>query len=215
MGTLKKHNAPFTQIPNKLLNDRELSLSCKGIYAFMMSKPDDWNFTIASMSKQLKEGQDAIKSALKALKESGWITYTKFNDGRGVYELNLDNTPKVENPHEGNPLQGKSTPISNKDSLVINIDTKQSKQSTIARSGLEQVLVDYRKSIKKPIKTVRGLDGLIKNIYQTAEKHNMRIDKVIETMMENEWQTIKPEYLANNNKQVNKPLLASDLNGAW
>lgn len=201
MNKIKKHQAPFTQVPNKLLNDRELSLSCKGIYAFMMSKPDDWNFTIASMAKQLKEGQDAIKSALKALKESGWIKYTKFNDGRGVYELSLDNTPKVENPHEGNPLQGKSTPISNKDSLVINIDTKQNKQSTIARSGFEQVLVDYRKSIKKPIKTVKGLDGMIRNIYQTAEQHSMRVDDVVRLMMENEWMTIKPEYLAGNKQK--------------
>ena len=52
---LKKQVVPFTQVSNNLINDKNLSLKSKGLYVFMFSKPQGWNFTIRSMSKQRRK----------------------------------------------------------------------------------------------------------------------------------------------------------------
>ena len=65
----KQGGIPFTQISNELLNDKTISLKAKGIYCFMFSKPENWNFTIGSMCKQLKEGNDSIANAIKRIKK--------------------------------------------------------------------------------------------------------------------------------------------------
>lgn len=86
---LNKKRPPFCMTPNDLINDINITAKAKGIYAFMDSKPEGWNFTIQSMSKQMAEGADAITGALKELKDSGWITYQRYSDGTGQYTLEV------------------------------------------------------------------------------------------------------------------------------
>lgn len=128
----KSRKQNFTTVPNELLNCMNVTLSAKGLYAFMFSKPDGWNFTIRSMTKQLKEGAAAISSSLDCLKEYGWLAYQKHRDGTGTYFLNWEpfehiravnqNTenqnqiePKLGNPNMGIPNMGKPKRISNTD----------------------------------------------------------------------------------------------------
>ena len=87
-NTIQKDLLPFTQIVNELLNDNRISFKAKGIYAFMFSKPNNWNFTIKSMAKQSKEGVNAIAEGLKELKQIGWVDYKKYPNGEGRYYLN-------------------------------------------------------------------------------------------------------------------------------
>jgi hypothetical protein len=108
--TIEKQVVPFTQIANEVLNSPELSFKAKGIYAFMMGKPDNWNFTIRSMSKQVSDGEKAIKSGIKELKELGYIEYEKHKDGTGTYHLKIHvgtvKHPKVRNGHKASqPLK--------------------------------------------------------------------------------------------------------------
>jgi hypothetical protein len=56
-------------------------------------------------------------------------------------------------------------------------------------------LIDYRIKIKKPLKTNAGLDGLIKSIKETAEYHNKTFSEIQQIMSENEWQSVKPDYI--------------------
>lgn len=114
---LNREIDPFTMVSNSLLNDKEISLSAKGLYAFMRGKPDGWNFTIRSMSKQMKEGQTAIGNYLRELREFGWIDYAKNSDGSGTYSIMASQAFK---PSYGNPDQGlcnmqKPSRISNTD----------------------------------------------------------------------------------------------------
>ena len=86
-NTLRKPKNPYGSSPRKLLEDRNISLKAKGIYAFMECKIDGWNFTASSMASQLKESRKTILVAMQELKANGWLTYHKNRDGSGVYEL--------------------------------------------------------------------------------------------------------------------------------
>ena len=98
-NTLRKPKNPYGSSPRKLLEDRNISLKAKGIYAFMECKIDGWNFTASSMASQLKESRKTILVAMQELKANGWLTYHKNRDGSGVYELigNYVISPKSEN----------------------------------------------------------------------------------------------------------------------
>lgn len=106
MAIIKKRKSKFTQVHNVLLSDSRLSLKAIGLFCYMFSKPDNWHFTIKSMSSQLKDGQNSIVTALKELKQFGYVKYNRCGDGTGEYYL--DDQPDKENqnliePHHENP----------------------------------------------------------------------------------------------------------------
>lgn len=57
----------YTQVDNELLNLDSVSLKAKGLYAFLCSKPENWNFSYRWLMSQLKEWEKSIRSALREL----------------------------------------------------------------------------------------------------------------------------------------------------
>lgn len=154
----KKHRINYSQISNSLLNDKTLSLKAKGLYSFMFSKPDDYNFTIRSLSKQLLEGQRAIMGTLQELRDKGWISYTKFPDGSGEYYLNenpnlhnsnLDN-PNCQNPNLHNSNLLKEQRINNTD---IYNNTDNNKKDTI---DFQKLIDYYNKVLNKKCRIIQN-----------------------------------------------------------
>jgi len=189
-NNINKAIVPFTQIANAVLNCKKLSFKAKGIYSFMMSKPDNWNFTIRSMAKQVKDGEDGIRSGLKELRDQGAIVYVKHTNGTGTYHLqNVVETPKREKPvkaiqHQNGeiprreiPLKGKSTRISNKEPLVIKIQ-----DSNKDSSAFEQFWNVYPKKKNKKkaqqIWTSRKLDSMADQLIN---------DVILKTQKDRSW----------------------------
>ena len=203
----QKQVIPFTQIPNSLLNDINLSLKSKGLYSFMFSKPNGWNFTIRSMSKQLKEGTDSIGNSLKELKKYGWVTYTKKTNGSGVYKLlyasNLTISPNTENPNLGNPNMGKPERISNTD---LNSNKDYNKISAKA-DGIDfnLLLMFINKSLNRKFRVInnkskaqykaRLKEGYTKEDIMLAVKNSIQDDFNKKT----NYKYLTPEYFSRGN----------------
>lgn len=112
MGKIKiNKGGNYTVISNHVLQNDNLSLKAKGLYAFMWSLPDTWDYSVSGLTKVLKEGRDAINEALKELEREGYLvrsilrTGGKFTDMD--YTLNEFPDPfrevhekKVEKPPE-------------------------------------------------------------------------------------------------------------------
>lgn len=118
---IQKRQSNFTQVSNDFLRDNNISFKAKGLFCYMFSMNENWNFTIKSIATQQKDGEASIISSLKELKEYGYITYQKHSDGSGTYFL--DDEPKLEKPSVENPNLGKPTPIK-KTQLTKNNNTK-------------------------------------------------------------------------------------------
>ena len=84
----------YVKIPNDLVNDITISWKAKGLFCHMASKPDHWNFTVASLASQFPDGKSAIFAAFDELKERGWITYIKRSNGQGKYKLQTSIEPE-------------------------------------------------------------------------------------------------------------------------
>ena len=105
----------YVKIPNELLNDPVISFKAKGLFCHMASKPDNFNFTVRSLSRQFPDGLKSVYSALIELKKRGWINYIKSGDGTGKYSLNTSlkpvASPDTDNgieaePNTGNGIKG-------------------------------------------------------------------------------------------------------------
>ncbi len=155
MNVIKKSEVPFAQIANIVLNDPNLTFKAKGLYAYMISKPDNWNFTIQSIASQVKDGKASIQAGIKELKESGWIKYYKYKNGSGVYWIRNDVVgfkPKPENRTKANESHIPKKPytenpdLENRDELVIKIDSNKDSINNIERGRFTQPTLEEVRS---------------------------------------------------------------------
>jgi len=89
-GSLRIKKAPFTMVVNNLLEYKELSLAAKGLYAFMYSKPDDWDFTIVGLASLLKESKNTVNKLMRELRSLGWVTYKRYSNGTVEYTIEIE-----------------------------------------------------------------------------------------------------------------------------
>lgn len=114
----KKEQVPFTQVANEVLNNPNLSLKAKGLYAYLYSKPEDWDFASLRISNESTDGRDSVRVALAELEAYGLLTRKKLTTGRMEYQIRKK--PVTDIPSVGKSVRRKSRPISNKEGGQIN-----------------------------------------------------------------------------------------------
>lgn len=68
----------FTTIDNGIFQDRRLTNSARGLLVLMLSLPNDWDFSVKGLVAICREGERAVKSALRELKELGYLKVNKL-----------------------------------------------------------------------------------------------------------------------------------------
>lgn len=98
-----KDKIPFTQVANGVLNDKRLSAKAKGLYAYLYSKPDGWDFAIDRIALDMTDGRKSINEGLKELEVLGFLTRKRQSDGRVLYVVHFPPIePNAQNGHEVN-----------------------------------------------------------------------------------------------------------------
>ena len=75
----------YTIMSNHHLIDPELSFKAKGLMSYMLSRPDNWDFTIEGLARQNKEGVDAIARIIRELEERGYVTRIRVRNQAGKF----------------------------------------------------------------------------------------------------------------------------------
>ena len=75
----------YTVMFNHHLLNPALSLKAKGLMSYMLSRPDDWDFTIDGLARLNKEGTDAIGRILRELEAQGYITRKRVRNKSGQF----------------------------------------------------------------------------------------------------------------------------------
>ena len=81
-------NQNYTVMSNHHLRDRNLSYKAKGLLSFMLSLPEDWDYSLAGLCSITKENRDDIRSILKELQEHHYVEIEKFRGDKGYSEYN-------------------------------------------------------------------------------------------------------------------------------
>ena len=59
--------------PKELLDSPKISLEAKGLYGYLQSRPQGWEFSLDGLAKQLKVDRKTLEKALEELKDSGYL----------------------------------------------------------------------------------------------------------------------------------------------
>ena len=78
----------YTIMSNFHLRDKNLSLKAKGLLSFMLSLPEDWDYSLNGLVSVSKESKKAIRSILKELKENGYLVVEQQREKNGCYKYN-------------------------------------------------------------------------------------------------------------------------------
>ena len=83
--TIEK-NKNYTIMSNYHLQDKNLSYKAKGLLSFMLSLPEDWDYSINGLVAISKEGVKAIKNILQELQKYGYLVIKKKQNEIGQFE---------------------------------------------------------------------------------------------------------------------------------
>ena len=103
-------------VANEVLNNPVLSLKAKGLFSYLFSKPDTWDFSADRIQNECAEERKTILRVLKELEEAGYLERQKLPSGRVSYYLKYSVEPKSHIGTETKRHGGKVVPISNTDS---------------------------------------------------------------------------------------------------
>jgi hypothetical protein len=170
MGKLiRKSN--FTQIPNSLILDEELSFKAKGVYAYLASKGDGWAFYISEIAKHSKDGKDSVRSALQELIDNKYLVRHKYNNkdtGQIEYNYEIFDTVDAKSPHRDlpqvvKPTLDKPAPINtiqynNKDTISTPVVPIEKQAETIYK--------EYPRKVAKP----NAIRAIIKQLKSGVDK---------------------------------------------
>jgi hypothetical protein len=120
--TGKKPNTGFTQVPNDLIANPELSGKAKALFMYLLSKPEGWDFNHKRIAYEFKEGEKWVRTGLQELEEFGFLEREKKHDGKVIYHFHFDNSqvPKKSTGQNGNQTKwqpGKIGTVSNTENL--------------------------------------------------------------------------------------------------
>ena len=109
-------NVNYTVMSNHHLQDKRLSLKAKGLLSYMLSLPDDWDYSLKGLTVGCKDGLDSVRTAVLELEEHGYVRRQKVRNAKGqiidydyqVYESPVEDAPAVPGK-EGGPSDPSAT----------------------------------------------------------------------------------------------------------
>ena len=196
---LIKENVPFTMVANEVLKNPKLSFKAKGLYAYLFSKPDTWDFSSSRMVLETKDSREAIMGMLRELESAGYLMRKRLSTGRVEYTLIFSNQslsreiplgvekPKSEIAYVANSLRGENIPISN--IYQTNNTKKESNKET--PDWLDKEIwnnwLEYRKE-RRLTMTPKTISLQLKELEKDKSNHK----EIIEQSIRNGWAGIFP-----------------------
>ena len=117
----------YTVMSNYHLRDKTISFKAKGLLSLMLSLPEDWDYTLAGLTRISLEGKDAIRAAVVELEKAGYVTRSRVRNEKGhlqgtEYVIRerpvFSARPALEEPASENPTLEDTTQL-NKDKNKI------------------------------------------------------------------------------------------------
>lgn len=124
-------NSNYTVMSNYHLRDKKLSYKAKGLLSFMLSLPDNWDYSINGLVSISKEGVKAIRNILQELQQNGYLVIEKKQNELGqfeyeylIYEIPFDSDPYYQ---KGDAVKGNADNGTQINTNIISTNNKEDK----------------------------------------------------------------------------------------
>lgn len=187
-----------TILTNEFLQDKEISLSAKGLLGYMLSLPNNWDFTIKGIATQTNESEYKITKLLQELEKNGyhtkkhlyengrikdWIYYIFAEPRQDIINKTFDTT-NFEQELENQDVEKQESCFQyDKQTISNKLDIEQDKKETIKKDNVEK---DNFKLI--PSTNINNITVPNKKLDIRDKKENLdiavNIDKYAEVIIE-------------------------------
>ena len=178
-------NKNYTVMSNYHLRDKNLSYKAKGLLSFMLSLPDDWDYSMSGLEAISKESIKAIRNILQELEDNKYLVRTRMQDelGKFYYDYSIYEMPFDIDPHyqKGHAVKGQTEKGIQINTNIINTNNKIDKDD---KTNL---------NIFKDFKHNYLTEELIKNKYITCDDSQVfYYDSLFEKLLDdgNEFQNL-------------------------
>ena len=127
MGNFINELKGYQTIPRNLIFDNSLPDRARFLYCYMAAKPDDWDFFLEPMARELQLSVETVRKYLQCLIDAGWIEKGEQSNEHGqfgavTYTLKADNNRAIIFPSRKKTAtektrDGKITPQTDKDNI--------------------------------------------------------------------------------------------------
>ena len=144
---VRKKENPYVILDKTFLNDSKISLKSKGLLSYLLGLPSSWNIHVKELVTHFPDGKYAIYSAIKELKERGYVIHKRCRDQSGSYqggEYHVFETPQSTHPNfpdVDKSDKGNQTLLNNKNNKIKTAAT------TAAREAIEQPLLTVQSAV--------------------------------------------------------------------
>lgn len=183
-----RHNKdnPYVTLNKKTLELEDLSWEAKGLWSYLMSRPDNWHTNTSHLTKNFAGGRDRVRRILRELEEAGLLHKIQTKGERGHFEkvdYDVFETPqklkkclpRTENPSPENAAP--ENPSHNKERVILSNDSKEKdllrRSKVVAAAPPPKVSFGEFKRVKL---TQADLNDLVERFGK--EKINATIDAV-------------------------------------
>ena len=114
---VKDKENPYVMLNKQFLQDENLSWKSKGILAYLLSLPDDWQIYETELEKHSTDGLSSLRSGLKELMKNGYVNRIQNRNGKGQfvsYEYQVHEvSTEMRKTDSGQSYNGKSHTTNN------------------------------------------------------------------------------------------------------
>lgn len=170
MRVEKMKRSGFTIINNGVLNNTQLSWKAKGLFAYLWSQSDSWDFYEVEVLKHSTDGRASLRAGLKELEEHGYLKRYRKRDDKGILreskwilsEQPMFDFPKLDKPTLDYPtLDNRTLTSTNQNNTNLNntnlnedvvVDTSlvnivdQPEEESIADDGFGKIVEFYQEN---------------------------------------------------------------------
>jgi len=203
------HTKGFTIMVNEALQRPDLSARAKGLYAYLMTLPDDWTIRKPELYSHFTEGREAMETAFKELSAAGYIETVEIRAGGRFAEYRHtihESSTAPQKTVNGLPVTGK--PLTENPTLLSTDLPRTEEPSTNSRLPAKVKEVDplyaplkasfeskstftnYPKetaNLKRLCKTIRTIDP--EHPEDLAKKMLEQFDTMVKTEKSTYWKT--------------------------
>lgn len=132
MSNFKKIQGNFVATSRQVAQDERLTWKARGIFLYLASMNENWNFYVDEIAKHSPQGKEALQGGIKELEKYGYLKRVRTRKEKGhlsTFDWELYFEPvclQQENPFEGKTLRQEKRP------LISNNNNKE--QETISNN---------------------------------------------------------------------------------
>lgn len=209
----------YQPIPRALIFDSTISDRARFVYCFMASKPDDWDFLLEPMAKEIGYGIDTLRKYLNELVVGGWLEKGEQDRNSGMFGAVQYTLKATKNTDTGFFRHGEIPTQHNIDIIQKrDYNIKEERDKTLSKKDekdelFEQCWKDYRrKGAKAKAKkiwdklTQKDKDKIQPHIKAYVSSRDLQYQKDFERYLKDK---VFDTLVIANNKVVYDPTLTT------